>query len=311
MSCWYREFHRQYWGRSREATPQEYDRLLREGAGAGKPDFISWFKQKGQSDASMSVELRQVANGFDYRVRSFTGYDVNGYRFHTTGHERRRPNRRTTNSGVFTPGSNGVEYYGRIEEIYELRFRGCRPFNPVIFKCHWFDPEQVRRTPNVGLVEVRQSSVYPGDDVYIVAQQATQVYFVQYPCQTDERLQGWDVVYKVSPHGKLPVPNNDDYNIDPNTYEGEFFQEDGLLGSFVIDLGEAIGMEVDNEDLCDGNDGDEVENAMDLQLLERLQLNDNSDNIPPSEHGHDDLDARDSDDEYYEEPNLDDDDYFV
>jgi len=209
-------------------------------------------------------------------------------------------------------GSNGVEYYGRIEKIYELRFRGRREFNPVIFKCHWFDPEQVRRTPNLGLVEIRQSSVYRGDDVYIVAQQATQVYFLQYPCKTDMRLQGWDVVYKVSPHGKLPVPNNDDYNIDPNTCEGEFFQEDGLEGSFVIDLAETIGMELDNEDLGDEDDGDEVENVMDLQLLERLQLNDDSDNIPPSEHDHDDIDARDSDDdEYYQQANIDDDDdYF-
>ena len=53
-------------------------------------------------------------------------------------------------------------------------FPGCKPLNPVIFKCHWFDPEVVRRTPNLGLVEIRQSSVLPGDDVYIVAQQVTQ-----------------------------------------------------------------------------------------------------------------------------------------
>ena len=75
----------------------------------------------------------------------------------------------------------------------------------------------MRRTPNLGLVEIRQSSVLPGDDVYIMAQQATQVYYLSYPCQTIDRLKGWDVVYKVSPHGKLPVRNNEDYNIDPNT----------------------------------------------------------------------------------------------
>jgi hypothetical protein len=60
-----------------------------------------------------------------------------------------------------------------------------------------------------------------------VAQQATQVYYLSYSCQTDECLKGWDVVYKVSPHGKLPVPNNEDYNLDSNTYDGEFFQEEG------------------------------------------------------------------------------------
>ena len=74
-------------------------------------------------------------------------------------------------------------------------------------------------------------------------------------------------MYKISPHSKLPVPNNQDYNIDPNTYDGEFFQEDGLEGSFEIDLTEAQGMEVDNESAADEDAGDEVQNVKDLELL--------------------------------------------
>jgi hypothetical protein len=62
-----------------------------------------------------------------------------------------------------------------------------------------------------------------GDDVYIIAQHATQVYYLPYACQTKEHLKGWDVVYKVSPHGRLLVPNDEDYNLDPNIYDGEFF----------------------------------------------------------------------------------------
>ena len=53
-------------------------------------------------------------------------------------------------------------------------------------------------------------------------------------------------MHRVSPHGKVPVPNNEDYNFDPNTYDREFFQEEGLEGRFGIDLIEAIKMEVDN-----------------------------------------------------------------
>ena len=103
----------------------------------------------------MCPELRQVANGCAYRVLSYSGYDVNGYRFHTKSHEQSRPNRRTTNSGVCMIALNGVEYYGTIEEIYELTFHGCKPLKPVIFKCNWFDPNEVRRTPHLGLVEIR------------------------------------------------------------------------------------------------------------------------------------------------------------
>ena len=78
--------------------------------------------------------------------------------------------------------------------------------------------------------------------MYIVAQQATQVYYLSYPCQSDHRLRGWDVVYKVSPHGKLPLLNNKDYNNDR-----EFFQEEGVEESFEIDLSDVIGMEVDTK----------------------------------------------------------------
>jgi hypothetical protein len=258
----------------------------------------------------MSAELRQVADGCDYRVRSFTIYDVNGYRFHTRSHEERLPNRKTTNTRVFTAGVDGVECYGRIKEIYKLTFLGCIPLNPVIFKYHWFDPQVTRLTPNLGLVEIRQDSTILEEDVYIAAQQATQVYYLPYPCKTDERLNGWDVVYKVSPHGQLPVPNNEDYNFDPNTYDREFFQEDWLEETFEIDLTGLIEMEVDNERVLVEDDGDEVQNMKDLQLLERLNLdNDNDENIASMD-SDEYIDMADSDDETYDPANPDPDDYF-
>jgi hypothetical protein len=69
-------------------------------------------------------------------------------------------------------------------------------------------------------------------------------------------------VYKVSPHDILPVPNDEDYNLDPDTYDGEFFQEDGLEGRFEIDLTEGIGMDIDIEMVVD-----EVQNENDLVIL--------------------------------------------
>ena len=264
---------------------------------------------QARTDASISAELRQVANGCDQRVKSSDAYDVNGYRFHTGSYERRRPNRRSTNSGVFTPGTDGVDYYGRIEEIYELSFRGSTNLYPVVFRCHWFDPGVTRKTPHLGLVEIRQDSVYPRDDVYIVAQQATQVYYTSYACKTRPDLSGWFVVHKVSPHGRLPVPNDEDYNFNPSTYDGEFYQEDGLQGRFEIDLTGEIGMDVDNVMVDDDDDGDEVRNAKDLQMLERLRVgNDNEDNIPPSD-SVDYFDMVDSVDETYDPANPDHEDY--
>ena len=116
---------------------------------------------------------------------------------------------------------------------------------------------------------------------------------------------GLDVAYKVSPHGKLPVSNNEDYN---NAIE--FFQEEGLEGSFEIDLSDVMGMEVDNERVADEEARDEVENAHDLELLERLHLGrDSEDDIPPSDNA-DYVEEPNSDDEDYDPANPDYDDYF-
>ena len=76
-----------------------------------------------------------MARGFDYKVSSFNAYEVNGYRFHTTSYEKSRPNPRTTNTGVFTPGEEHEDYYGTVEEIYELEFHGEKAPKLVIFKC--------------------------------------------------------------------------------------------------------------------------------------------------------------------------------
>jgi hypothetical protein len=131
----------------------------------------------------MSVELRQVSNDYVYRVKKYSGYDVNGYHFRTTSYDQSRPNRKTMCSGVFTPSLDEVDYFGQIEEIYELNFHGLKPLTPVILKYHLFDPQVMRRThSNLGIVEIRQDCTLPGDHVYNVAQQTTQVYYLPYAC---------------------------------------------------------------------------------------------------------------------------------
>jgi hypothetical protein len=126
--------------------------------------------------------------------------------------------------GVVTPDVDQEDYYGTVEEIYELEYHGEKAPKPVIFKCQCFNPAVSRKYPKFGIVETRQDSFYPGDDVYIVAQQARQVYYCPYACKTDPHLQGWYIVHKVSPHGKLPGSNDDDYNLNPPTHDGKFYQ---------------------------------------------------------------------------------------
>jgi hypothetical protein len=225
----------------------------------------------------MTDELRCVSQGFNRDVLKYEKYDVNGYRFHTTDHQKSRPNAKTVNTGVFTRGADNHDYYGRLEKVYELTFNRTNvELKLVVFKCHWFNPHGGQRsTPSIGLVEVRPSTTYSGADVFIVAHQAKQVYYLPYPCQKAE-LKDWEVVFQVSPHGKLPMPSDDDYNnIDPVTYEGIFYQEQEDFGDFEL--------VVDLEDL--ENDaqtrGESVVDLKDIDMLEKLHTNNGNDDEPP------------------------------
>ena len=68
-------------------------------------------------------------------------------------------------------------------------------------------------------------------------------------------------------------------------------------------------MKVDNEMVVDVDEGDEVQNVKDLQLLERLHLASGNDDIAPLD-SIDYFNMADSDDETYDPANPDCDDYF-
>jgi hypothetical protein len=248
----------------------------------------------------MDEELRWVSMGFNARVMKCEKYDVNGYRFHTEEHQNSRPDPKTINTGVYTPGQNELEYYGRVGKIYELTFDlGREDLRLAVFKCRWFDPyEGLRHTPSLGLVEVRPSTVYAGADLFIAATQATQVYYLPYPCQK-EYLKGWEVVFKVAPHGKLPDPNDDDYYyINPMTYEGVFYQEqpddvDVVRYNVAAPLGV---VDVDPNDNDAWNDGEAIVNDQDILMLEKLNEDVEDEEEPPPTSDNED-DMRDSDDE--------------
>ena len=69
----------------------------------------------------MTPELRCVSQGCNRKVRMYEKYDVNGYRFHTENHQNTRPYAKTVNTGVFTKGTDEIDYYGRLKNVYEPR----------------------------------------------------------------------------------------------------------------------------------------------------------------------------------------------
>jgi len=250
-------------------------------------------------DAEMIDKLKQVGSGFARRVRTFNIYDVNGYRFRTRKYEENRGNLKTMCYGVRMPGTDGKEYYGIVKEIYELSFGGDQGFKPVVFKCHCSDPDVTRKDPTIGQVNVRQDSKYEGKDVYIVANRdTTQVYYFSWACQKDKNLVGWSLVQLVSPRGKAAVPKDDDYNFDPKI--DEFYQPEGLEGSLQIDILSLMGMEVDDD--IDEDEGDEVQDAEDLRILEQWKME--HDRVVENDVEQDDEDDGDDEDDRDDEDDV-------
>uniref|UniRef100_A0A8R7JVV6 DUF4218 domain-containing protein n=1 Tax=Triticum urartu TaxID=4572 RepID=A0A8R7JVV6_TRIUA len=103
---------------------EQYELLV--GEGDGNYGFISWFRVKGAS--ILDKELKQVANGFDYKVGTFDNYDINGYRFRTHGNEERRAVLKTRNTGV-SAICNGDFYRcedGNLEEARAIVNHHCK-----------------------------------------------------------------------------------------------------------------------------------------------------------------------------------------
>lgn len=87
---------------------------------------------------------------------------------------------------------------------------------------------------------------------------------MEYPCKSRPDLQDWSVVYKVSPLGYIPSSESDNPS-QGSTHDVLFYQEDGLEGEFVIDLGGCL------ESLTSFV-SDEITDPKELEVLEKLRV---------------------------------------
>ena len=110
---------------------------------------------------------------------------MNGYKFHTREYGSERS---TFNSGVCIKGSNYSEtfddYFGIVEEILIVEYPRFPIKKTVLFKCQWFDPTLnvgTRVHPRYNIIEVNKRKRLSVYEPFILAMQAMQVYFCNYP----------------------------------------------------------------------------------------------------------------------------------
>lgn len=151
-------------------------------------DFWKWLQKVVEKRVNISSDLHVLALGPNRSARRFSGYVVNGYRFHTKSRDSRCT---TQNSGVFlsaettsfasskdeNPIVGAVNYYGSVEEIVKVDYWGV--FAVVLFKCHWYQEEK----DSFGLTKVNFNKLRNKSDPYVIASQVQQIFYVEDPTE--------------------------------------------------------------------------------------------------------------------------------
>ncbi|XP_050225605.1 uncharacterized protein LOC126675073 [Mercurialis annua] len=234
------QFVGMYTGEIRARTPGISEEMV---ASCLEKEFAIWF-EKYVSDPTNNISnpyIQSLSQGPLRQVKTFNGYYVNGFKFHTRSHD---SGRATFNSGVCIKASNydaaTSDFYGIVTEILELEYRALPLKTTMLFMCDWFNP-----TPNVGMIEhmgcnivdVHRNKRYNKYEPFVLAAQACQVYYCEYPGAKRDRI-NWLAVCKIKARSDIDFPesSNTDSMLPP-------FQEDSDRSRLnVIADGEAVNL---------------------------------------------------------------------
>ncbi|KAA0047177.1 transposase [Cucumis melo var. makuwa] len=164
--------------------------------------FIHWLQEEVSTElevgnSGVSDNLRWIAHGPHPFVITYSGYAINGCRYHTKSSEK---NRSVQNSGVSlvaktmqvssskdkNPVIGDMSFYGVIQEIWELNYN---TFNVPVFKCDWVQNSGGVRIDELGYTLVDLNRAGHKSESFILESQAKQVFYVEDP--SDVR---WSVV---------------------------------------------------------------------------------------------------------------------
>ncbi|XP_052177584.1 uncharacterized protein LOC127791645 [Diospyros lotus] len=250
-------------------------------------NFPLWFQKHVYelqvSGHNVPNEVKTLAAGPHSWAWKYSGYIVNGFKFHTRRRERRRM---TQNSGVLLtantesyasskdkrPISGDVTFYGVLTDVVEIRY--SNEFKFVLFKCDWVDNNRGMKVDSLNFITVNFNCLMyqenkPTDEPFILATQASQVWYVADPLDEE-----WHVVMKMTPR--------DLYNMGKRNVTGSCDEEDALISNHVeINNDQSLHAELGESDE-DYSSGESDEDGM---LVDISDDDDNS--IPYTAHSDD------------------------
>ncbi|CAA0817961.1 Unknown protein [Striga hermonthica] len=180
-------------------------------------EFPDWFEKYVHDPLNgiTNEYMQDLAKGPLRKIKSYSGYMVNGFKFHTLGCG---TSKSTMNSGVCIKGSNfSVEndFYGRLVDVVEVGYNGFHTNTIVLFKCEWFDP--TARGMNIHkdykLVDINHKRRFDRYEPFMLGMQAKQVFFCEYPGASRDKRDWW-AVCNVKARAFVEVPLSVDNNVE-------------------------------------------------------------------------------------------------
>jgi hypothetical protein len=180
----------------RQQNPKRSDKWLMD---EHKEKFEDWLTRRvlmALKEENITETVKMLSLGPKPVVRTFEGYDINGYTFYTRMQDLKST---VQNSGVTLvavsndfsgakaagPSHASSSYYGFIEEIWEMDYRR---FNIPLFRCKWVDNRRGVKVDNDGFILVDFSKDGYKDDPFILARQATQVFYIIDPADRSKNF---------------------------------------------------------------------------------------------------------------------------
>lgn len=160
--------------------------------------------------------MLSLARGPKWRATYYPSYNVNGFRFHV---KHREDSKSTQNSGVMVRGedqSDSAPYYGVLTDIVELQYTEGNKI--VLFKCDWYDVSREGigyKRDRHGITSVNTSRKLNTEEPFVLAFQATQVYYVK-----GIKDPTWCVVIETKPRNlyEIPIYEEESYQVEGNLH---------------------------------------------------------------------------------------------
>ncbi|KAL8120300.1 hypothetical protein AgCh_017458 [Apium graveolens] len=143
-------------------TNTEIDNVL-------KTELAIWLQHKVEGNVYAHKRFKYLLGGPSDFVLCYKRCNVNGYAF----------NLGRSSSGVLVKGScygdDANDYYGTLQEILKVTYQDGNQV--VLFRCHWYDHIRGVKKYKTGVITIDMNSKLQGGDVFILASQATQIYY--------------------------------------------------------------------------------------------------------------------------------------